>query len=160
MLIVVLLPNLNLSVNLNNLLKLLATSILLLVNPALFLTTDSYLVFSLWIGNKPCLLKCIPNALTGIWANVFKPKLYILVGCNNPAVEDISGLFLTSKRGFDNCNPTCLAMNRGPLGRSVKNLAIRSVSVAPANAAFMVPPLTNPSSNLIPGLAVEMSFLM
>ena len=56
----VLSPNLNLVANPTNLLALEDPFILLLA-----VTTASYLLASDCIGNKPCLLKCIPNAFAG-----------------------------------------------------------------------------------------------
>ena len=57
--------------------------------------------------------------------------------------------FFDSNLGLDNCNPTCLAINSGPFGKSVKNLPIRRVSTTDALTAPTIPPLTNPSSNLV-----------
>ena len=59
------------------------------------------------------------------------------------------GNCLVSSLGLDNCNPTCLVMNNGPLGKSVKNLPIRKVSVNPAFNEPTAPPRINPSSNLV-----------
>ena len=54
-----------------------------------------------------------------------------------------------SNLGFDNCNPTCLVINSGPLGASKRNLPIRKVSTIEALRAPIIPPLTKPSSNLV-----------
>ena len=93
------------------------------------------------------------------------------VGCNKPFVPTantlsgnpeamLAGFLGTSSRGFASCSPICLTKNNGPLGGSFKNLNIRAVSTAPAIAAFTTPPLTNPSSNFNPVLAVFISFLI
>ena len=56
---------------------------------------------------------------------------------------------LCSSSGLDNCKPICLAINRGPFGKSVKNLLIRRVSTTDAPIAPTIPPLIKPSSNLV-----------
>ena len=78
---------------------------------------------------------------------------------NPPPLVGLSVLnCLASNLGLDNCKPTCLTMNRGPLGKSVKNFPIRSVSTIEAFAAPTAPPLTKPSSKLptrfVPGLLI------
>ena len=67
---------------------------------------------------------------------------------------------LDSSFGFDNCRPTCLTINRGPFGKSVKNLPIRAVSFIDALRAPIAPPLIKPSSNPNLFLGLLMSFVM
>ena len=76
-------------------------------------------------------------------------KLITLVTAPCPLVALLVGKVVDSTRGLVNCKPTCLTINKGPLGKTVRNLPIRSVSVIAALVAPIIPPLINPSSNLV-----------
>ena len=75
-------------------------------------------------GKAPCLLKCIPNALTPACATVLTPKLYNLLLLKLGKEFGASNLTLLL------CRPICLAINAGPLNTSIPNLLNLTISVA------------------------------